>query len=444
MYKIALIVPRGSKYGKNPLLKDFLEKNNVVSNFYGAWETPNLSLLTIANLIPETYEVKFIDEDHGAAIPFDEQFDIVALTGMTQQIYRAYEIAQKFRENGVHVVIGGIHATIMPDEVSQYANTVIIGEGETCWVDFLSDWEQGKAKERYVNKESIALEQSPVPRYSVLDKSLYKSYSLQTTRGCPRTCSYCTLPTIFGSKFRQKNIDQIVNEVKAIQNVDKDSFIFFADDNMFIRKEFSKKLLQELIPLNITWGTQTDISVAYDEELLQLLYQAGCHWLFIGFENVTQKGLRFLDKKQWKAQQLEKYEQSIEKIHNNGINIWGSFMFGGDNDTLSVFSDTLDFVIRNGIYSGSFTIMTPLPGTQLFKEMKEANRIIDYDWSRYTFWDVVFQPACMSPDDLSQGVAWVYDQFYSRENVQKRASELRKRLKQVRRKYAANENISAN
>ena len=151
MKKIALIVPRGSKYGKNIFLKDFLEKNNVVSNFYGAWETPNLSLLTIAGVIPRTYEVSFIDEDHGVQVPFDAQYDIVALTGMTQQIYRAYEIIDRFRQKRAYTVIGGIHASIMPEEVLQHADTVFIGEGENTWIEFIEDYEKGEPKKRYVS-----------------------------------------------------------------------------------------------------------------------------------------------------------------------------------------------------------------------------------------------------------------------------------------------------
>ncbi|WP_432409041.1 B12-binding domain-containing radical SAM protein [Wukongibacter sp. M2B1] len=432
MRKIALIVPKGSKYGKNEYLKSFLERNNVVSSFYGAWETPNLSLLTIAGIIPDSYEISFIDEDHGMEIPFNEYFDIVALTGMTQQIYRAYEICEEFKKKGSYVVIGGIHATIMAEEALKYADTVFIGEGESTWKKFLKDFEEGTPCKKYICREYIDLSKSPVPRYEILDKNLYSSYSIQTTRGCPRTCNYCTLPIMYGSTYRHKSVKQIVEEIKAVQRFDPDPFIFFADDNMFIQKEHSKELVKEIEKLGIVWGTQTDISVAEDQELLELLYKSGCHWLFIGFENVSKDGLNFLDDKKWKATQLNNYERSIEKIHQSGIHIWGSFMFGGDSDTSSVFSDTLDFTLRNGIYSGSFTILTPLPGTQLFNQMSEAKRIIDYDWSRYTFWDVVFKPVNISSDELAKGVAWVYNQFYSKDNVSDRTAKLKNRLRQAK------------
>ena len=429
MPKIALIVPKGSKYGKNKYLQSFLQRNSVVSGFYGAWETPNLSLLTIAGLIPDFYDISFIDEDHGMSIPFDETYDIVVLTGMTQQIYRAYEICQIFKEKGSYVVIGGIHVTVMPDEALKYVDTVFIGEGENTWKTFIEDYEKGVPNRVYISKENINLSESPIPRYDILDKNIYGSYSIQTTRGCPRTCNYCTLPIMYGSTYRYKTVDQIIDEIKAVKRFDPTPFIFFADDNMFIQKEHSKLLLKEIDKLDIVWGTQTDISVSDDEELLQLLYQSGCHWLFIGFENVSKDGLNFLDEKRWKAEQLDNYERAIDNIHKNRINIWGSFMFGGDNDTEFVFANTLDFTLKNGIYSGSFTIVTPLPGTQLFKQMAEQKRIIDYDWSRYTFWDVVFKPVQMNEDELAKGVAWVYEEFYSKQNVSDRAAKIKKRLR---------------
>lgn len=434
MKKIAMIVPKGSKYGNNSLLKSFLERSDIVSNFYGAWETANLSLLTIAGAIPERYNISFIDEDHGIKINFSEYFDIVALTGMTQQIYRAYEIAQQFKKNGSYVVLGGIHASIMPQEALQYVDTVFIGEGENTWLQFIDDFEKGCPKRIYRSDGFIDLTKSLTPRYDILDSKLYKSFSVQTTRGCPRTCNYCTLPIMYGATYRHKDIEQVINEVKAIQKINADAFIFFADDNMFIQREYSKKLIKEITKLGIVWGTQTDISVADDDELLKLLYESGCHWIFIGFENVSKSGLNFLDDKQWKAKQLINYEAAIDKIHENGINIWGSFMFGGDNDTCEVFENTLNFTLKNGIYSGSFTILTPLPGTQLFKQMSKSGRIIDYNWSRYTFWDVVFKPLHMEANDLARGVAWVYDNFYSKENVSERTLKLKKRMINVRRR----------
>ena len=268
-----------------------------------------------------------------------------------------------------------------------------------------------------------------------LNTDLYTSYSIQTTRGCPRTCGYCTLPVMFGSKYRHKSPEQVISEIRAIKKVNKTPFVFFADDNMFIDKQNSVKLLKAIAEENIVWGTQTDISVAEKPEILSLLKPAGCRWLFIGFENANKGSLELLDKNRWKADMSKRYESLIEKIHEAGVYIWGSFMFGTDYDDVSVFENTLDFTTKNGIYSGSFTILTPLPGTELFKEMKDNNRIIDYDWSRYTFWDVIYKPVNMTPDELAKGVAWVYDNFYSQKTASVRMKKLKQTIKKNRIKH---------
>lgn len=428
MIKTALIVPKGSKYGKNPYLKIFLERNDIVSKFYGAWETPNLSLLTIAGLFPDSFDLRFIDEDHGQAIPWNEGFDLVVVTGMTQQINRAYAICDAFRTKGVYTVLGGIHASIYPDEAAKHADTVTLGEGEIAFARFLSDFCKGKPQKRYRADEYVDLDTSPVPRYDLTVPELYASYSIQTTRGCPRTCAYCTLPVIYGSVYRHKSVEQVVREIRAIKAVSPNAFIFFADDNMFIHKEHSLKLLQAIAKENITWGTQTDISVAEQPDILKMLRPAGCRWLFIGLENVNRRSLELLDEKQWKARLCENYPALIDAIHRAGVYIWGSFMFGTDNDTTAVFEDTLRFTLDNGLYSGSFTILTPLPGTALFEQMKAAGRLTDMDWSRYTFWDVVYRPKNMTGDELARGVAWMYGQFYSEENSRLRLQKIRESL----------------
>lgn len=433
MYKAALVVPKGSKYGKNPYLKAFLERNDIVSKFYGAWEAPNLSLLTIAGLFPEDFKLNFIDEDHGVAVPFEEPVDLVVVTGMTQQINRAYEICEEYRKRGVYTVIGGIHASIYPEEAGAHADTVMVGEGEDTFLKFLSDFKKGAPQKRYKSDGHIDLEKSPVPRYDLTAPELYSSYSIQTTRGCPRTCAYCTLPVIYGSNYRHKSVRQVIREIHAIKAVSPQAFIFFADDNMFINKEYSIKLLEAVSRENITWGTQTDISAANQPEILQRLRPAGCRWLFIGLENVSEGSLRLLDKNQWKAGLCSEYPRLIEKIHQAGVYIWGSFMFGTDNDKPDVFRNTLEFTMKNGIYSGSFTILTPLPGTALFSEMKGNGRLTDMDWSRYTFWDVVYQPRYMTGDELAKGVAWMYDRFYSEESARARMASIRRSLRRGRR-----------
>ncbi len=434
MTKVALVVPRGSKYGRNQYMKAFMEKNTVVPSFYGAWETPNLSLLTLAALFPPSYELRFIDEDHGEEIPFDEEFQIVMVTAMTQQAPRAYEICCEFKKRGCYTVMGGIHASMLREEAIRYADTVMCGEGEETLPQLLSDYEAGTPKRFYTAGRLTRLEKSPVPRYDLLNPLLYGSYSLQTTRGCPRTCSYCTLPVIYGSHYRHKTAAQVLTELRAIKQVAAAPFVFFADDNMFIRREGSLELLGLLAEEEIYWGTQTDISVGDQPEILSKLREAGCRWLFIGFESPSGGSLETLDRNKWKAGMAQRYERLTANIQEAGVQIWGSFLFGTDADSTDVFENVLEFVQNNGIYSGSFTILTPLPGTQLFQEMEMAGRITDYDWSRYTFWDVVYRPKRMSADELARGVAWIYNQFYNSEAAAYRMAAFRRGLRSGRGK----------
>jgi len=430
MIKTALIVPKGSKYGKNTYLKSFLERNDIVSKFYAAWETPNLSLLTLAGLFPSHYSLHFIDEDHGEDIPFTEGFDLVFVTGMTQQINRAYEICAEFKKLGSYTVLGGIHASIYPQEAGRWADTVIIGEGEWILPHFLKDFKNNRAKPLYNPEVLIDLKTSPIPRYDLVNTELYSSYSIQTTRGCPRTCGYCTLPIMYGSVYRNKKIPQVLAEIRAIKAIDPSPMIFFVDDNMFVDRESSLRLIRAVGSENVAWGTQTDISIADHPEILKALKECGCRWLFIGIENTSKNSLELFDRNKWKASMSDRFGSMVEKIQKAGINIWGSFMFGTDNDDESVFSNTLRFALEHGVYSASFTILTPLPGTELFKQMEKEKRIIDYDWSRYTFWDVVYKPRNLTEEQLAKGVAFMYDQFYSSANSKIRMAKIKKNLRE--------------
>jgi len=418
MKKIALIVPWVPKIGQKNISKSLFERNIKIRTNFGTKGTPNPSLLTIAGFIPDRYDVSYIDEiNRTRELSFQEHFDIVVLSATTNQINRVYEIARQYKNNGAYVVLGGPHATVLPDEALENVDTVFIGEGEDIFSLFLRDYEKSSPKQVYRNERYVDLSKSPIPRYDLIDSKHFSFYCVQTTRGCPRGCNYCSIPIMYGTTYRHKDVHQVINEIKAIQKIDVNAFIFLSDDNMFINREFSKNLLREIAKLGIKWGTQTDISIADDNELMELIHESGCQWCFIGFENVTKGGLDFLVNKQWKAKRIHTYETAIEKIHDNGINIWGGFMFGGDNDTNDIFGHTLDFIFKHGLYSCSFAIVTPFPGTQLYKQMVDSDRIIEHDWNKYSLFEVVFKPRNMTPGELAKGVEWMYLNYYANENV---------------------------
>jgi radical SAM superfamily enzyme YgiQ (UPF0313 family) len=416
MKKIAFIIPNlyGIVWQNDQKSLSHESIAEIIKNrtYFGTKGTPNPSLLTVAGVVPDAYSICYIDEINGMKIPFDEYFDIVVLSATTNQANRIYDIARLFKNNGSYVVLGGIHASVMPNEALQHVDAVFVGEGEDIFLAFLDDMEKGSPKKIYYSKRYVDISKSPIPRYDIVDPNLFSFYCVQTTRGCPRKCHYCSISIMYGSIYRQKNINQVINEVKAIQAIDTNAFIFFSDDNMFINREYSKKLLREVTKLGIKWGTQTDISIANDDELMKLIHESGCHWLFIGFENVTQNGLDFLANNQWKSNTRDNYERAIAKIRNNGINIWGGFMFGGDSDTIDIFEQTLDFIIKRGIFACSFSVVTPFPGTQLYKKMFDSGRIIEHNWEKYNICELVFKPLHMTPEELVNGIEWLYESFY--------------------------------
>jgi radical SAM superfamily enzyme YgiQ (UPF0313 family) len=436
--KLALINPKGiilEAYNQVLPLTDNISKlgnYDFLKAFFSIWSGINLGLLIVASLTPDLFEIELIDENF-EKINFDKQYDLVAITSITQQIKRAYEIADRFRKRGRTVVLGGIHATLMPQEAKKHSDSVIIGECEEIWPLFIKDFLNNNIQPFYRNKISIDLNNSPIPRYDLLNEKDYKIIWVQATRGCPKDCYFCAASKIFGKKYRHKKIDRIIEEINFIKKLFKKK-IAFADDNLFIQKDLSLQLVKELIPLKINWFAQTDISIAKNEKLLSLLYESGCKILFIGFESINKKNLKGIDKTDWKLSQLEQYKEYIKKIQSYGIGIMGSFMFGLENDDISVFKKTSDFIIENNLFASQFTILTPLPGTGLRKKLEKENRLISNDWNKYTFLDVNFKPLKMTIEELYKGTFECYKRVYSKKARLKIAWHFKNIYREVKRK----------
>lgn len=418
--KIGLIYPKGAFLGTDPKLLSFWEsarknaRGHLWSNF-AVWSGFSLGLLIIAALTPKNVELKLVDENYDG-IDFDERYDFVAISAMTQQAVRAYEIADAFRSKGVKTILGGIHPTVLPEEAKKHADIVVVGEGEEIWPELLKDIEKGAPKPYYRSTKPVDLAKSPTPRYELLKPENYKVVWIQTTRGCPRDCEFCSASNIFGAKYRHKKITQIDNEIVAIKNIWKKNAIFgFADDNMFVNRKYSRELLGVIKKHNIRWFAQTDISVAEDDNLLAMLRDSGCMMLFIGFETVDKNGLRLLDKTHWKYKQYDSYKKNIERIQSYGIGVLGAFILGLDTDNALVFKRTADFIIDNHLYGAQITVLTPLPGTRLRERLSKENRIISNNWADYSLTTVTFNPKNMTPGELQKGLLDVYKEVYSDE-----------------------------
>ncbi len=434
MKKIALISPKGNAFGKNEKLTHFLNETGGMDSFRALWTGPNLGLITIASLFPAGWKAEYIDENY-QDIPYDADYDIVCVSAMTQQVVNAYQIIDHFKSRHVLTVLGGLHATVLPEEAAKHADVVMAGEGELLWPRLIRDIENGSVQKIYQNRpnEKYQFNNSPVPRFELLRDCSYPVITLQTTRGCPHNCSFCCASKIFGSGYRRKSNADILKELACIQKYFPDSLVLFADDNFLVHRSACKNLLQEIKRMQIRWIAQTDISIAGDDALLQEMVRSGCQWVVIGFESVHFDSLQNLDQKNWKLKQFPGYEAAIAKIQSYGIGVYGTFIVGLDGDDTSVFQMTGNFIKNNYLYGVNITVPTPLPGTALREKMLQENRVLTNDWSYYTFWDVTIQPKKMQVTQLEEGLLHLYENLYTDTLIAQRLTHMKTLAKSRKR-----------
>lgn len=381
---------------------------------------PPLALAILNGLTPRHHDVRVVN-DIVENIDFSSDYDLVAITAMTTQIGRAYQIADKFRETGVKVIIGGIHATVLPDEAKEHADSVVIGEADNIWEDILIDFEENQYKEFYQDTSRPDLQKLILPRWDNMNLNIYPKprghklpkMPLFTTRGCVFNCKFCSVSKYFGRTYRFKPISHVIKE---IEHIDTKSY-FFVDDNIACNVDYSRELFNTLINKNINWLSQISTTVLKTPELIDLAAKSGCTSLFIGIESINRESLKSVSKG---FNKIEEYEELFARLRKVGIKPFVSIIFGLDEDTPDQFKLTIDFLMKNKVGNAYFWILTPLPGTKLYEEMDKENRIIDTDWSRYNLSDVVFQPKNFTPDELYRGYWKTFQEFFSLINIAKR------------------------
>lgn len=373
---------------------------------FGRVYMSSLTIPALAGLVPQEVDVSVVDEN-ARPIDFDKKVDLVCITALTPAATRAYEIADKFRAKGTKVVLGGVHPTLMSEEASAHADSVVLGEAEGVFSDVLRDFQNGGLKKFYSAQTKPDLKMLTTPRRDLMNGSDYINIpKVETSRGCPFDCSFCSTTVFFGRKMRYRPVNEVVDEIKEM----KEKFVFFTDNNIVGNPKYAKRLFQALIPLKIKWMSQGSLNLARDVELLKLAAKSGCIGMLIGFESVAQKTLEAIGKK---VNKVKEYIQAVKRIHAHGIGIIGCFVFGFDEEDKSVFKKTLRFIRRLNIEVPQLTILTPYPGTVLRKKLEEASRILHNKWEKYDATHVVFMPKLMSPEELKKRYNKICKKAYS-------------------------------
>lgn len=368
----------------------------------------------LAGFIDESkYDIVLIDE-YNQRIPYGNNFDLVAITVNTPNAIHCYKIAEKFRKQGSKVVMGGPHVTLLPDEAMKHCDYIIVGEAEETWPQFLEDFYNGCAKRQYICKDIPSLRGLPIPKRNLIKKRFFTRGAVIATRGCPYKCSYCNLKQIYCDSFRTRPIDEVIEDIKNI----KSKYFVFWDDNFFVDIEYAKKLMIELAKLKKKWAAQVTLERCQDEELLKIAKMAGCIYFFVGLESFSQEGLGSVNKG---INNVDKYKEIINLIHDNGVSIQAGVIFGLDTDTKDIFRKTLIACNELGIDGVTVSILTPLPRTPIYEQMKNEGRLKTTDWTYYNGKTrVAFKPKNMTGDELYEGYIWFRRQFYSVKSIWKR------------------------
>ncbi|MHC4642791.1 MAG: B12-binding domain-containing radical SAM protein [Planctomycetota bacterium] len=375
---------------------------------------PSLGLLVLAALTPSKHHVHIQDENV-EELDLDDSPDLVGITTNVDTSKRAYDIAACYRDKNVPVILGGIHASADPHEALGHCDSVCIGEAEELWEQILRDCSARSLKESYYNTEATDISRTPLPKWELLNRSKYLYTSIIcASRGCPFKCEFCYNSCDYvNNKYRNRPVENVVEEISKLGTRQ----VMFVDDNFIGNTKWTKKLIEAIKPLSLTWHAAVSANIVSHEDLLDKMADSGCQSLFIGFESINERSIRNMNKHQ---NHIDKYEELIQQIHTRGMMVNASMVFGFDCDYPSVFEETLEWLVENKIETVTAHILTPYPGTVFYKRLQQENRIIDYDWSHYNTSNVVYKPKNMTVKELYDGYLWLYKKFYSFGNILRR------------------------
>jgi radical SAM superfamily enzyme YgiQ (UPF0313 family) len=417
--RIAFVAMSGIRVCDKALLELGLTLPGFVERSKSIASLPSLGLLTLIGMTPEArFERSYHEVESLAALEdLPGTFDLVAISSMTAQIPEAYALAARFRAAGAKVILGGLHVTALPEEAARHADAVVVGEGESVWPEVLDDLLRGALKEVYDARERpFDLADAPMPAFEMLDMERYNRITVQTSRGCPLKCSFCASSILLTPKYKQKPAEKVLAEIDSIRELWRKPFLELADDNSFVNKRYWRALLPELAERRVRWFTETDLSVADDEELLDLLARAGCVEVLVGLESTSQEALAEIDTSGWKRRRAVRARDDVRRIQSHGIRVNGCFIVGLDAHTEQVFEDVFEFACDTRLFDVQITMPTPFPGTPMYREYAAAGKLTHpTDWQRDTLYDLNFRPKNMTEAQLVEGFHALSKRLYSDE-----------------------------
>lgn len=379
-----------------------------------------LTLPYLAALTPKEWKVTLIDEQL-EDIDFNADVDVVAISTWTINSIRAYEIADRFKERGIPVIMGGPHIYFHAEEALKHCDAVCIGEAEYVWKEMLEDCAAGRLKRIYRAEKFHDMKGLPFPRYELVRNKirygLIKTYSVQTSRGCPFRCEFCSERYYLGTTYRYRPVEEVVEEIKRIKRIGA-RYIFFADSNFAGKVSHTMELIEALIPLKIRWSTLWSVNLCKNDKLMDLAKRSGLLHVNIGIESIDRETLKAMNKRQNKASE---YKEILQKLRKRGISYSLNFIFGWDTETPDIFDSTLQFLMENKVPVAYFNILTPHKGTPLYDRMKKEGRIIDIDQiGRWPGIRCYIRPLYCSPKQLEENIKKMYKKFYSVSSILKR------------------------
>lgn len=381
--------------------------------------TPSLALTSFAATTPAHWTIDYWDENLLQGPPPAEPMpEVVGITVHLTFAERAFELARFYRRHGAKVILGGLHVLSCPEECAPHGDALALGDGVQLWPRILADIEAGRLQPRYHATYENDYREDPMPRRSILPRqSFLTTTSLIATRGCHNRCGFCYLATD-GLKmpYRMRDPAQVAAEFEA----DDQPYAVFIDNNLGSRPDYLRRLCHALRPLDKIWSAAVSIDVTNDPSLIREMALAGCTGVFVGFESLTDENLADARKK---TPRTDDYARRVRLLHDNGIQVNGSFVLGFDHDRKDVFARTAEWVESNRLECATFHILTPYPATPLFRQMESEGRLLHRDWTLYDTAHCVFRPKHMTPEDLEEGYAWIYGRLFSHASIWRRRPE---------------------